>query len=97
MPKNMQSFMKFQQELERREIPKQTAYMLTKMYEQMLNLAEQVDMCANLILKTVESMDQVVNLNSVTQDRMKELKNFGKEDGIDVESVANDPEDEQKH
>mgnify|MGYP001564617391 CR=1 FL=1 len=92
-PKNMQSFMAFQKSLRDRGIDGQVAFVLTQMYEEMLHLGEQVDMCASLILTTVESMQGVVNLNEVTQRRMSDLANYGKEDGIEVKSVANDPSD----
>lgn len=89
----MMSLMQFQRQLEEREIPKQTAYMLATMYEQLLEVSKQLDQCTTIMLATVETMDKVVGSNELVLRQARALRAQGKEDGIDVRSVVNDPED----
>lgn len=90
----MMSFMQFQRELENRQIPKQTAFMLATVYENVFEMSKQLDTLSSLLLKTVETMQGVVGSNEVVLAQAKRLREFGKEDGIDVTSVVPDPETE---
>ncbi len=87
------TFMQFQKLLKDRGIDGHTAYILTIMYEQLIEMGKQLDMCANVTLATVETLENSVNLNEAVLQKVKGLRDFGKEDGIDVRSVVADPED----
>lgn len=89
----MMGLMQFQREMENREIPKQTAYMLGQAYEAIFEMSKQMDTMSDLILKMAETMENVVGSNELVLRQAQQLNKMGKEDGIDVRSVLNDPED----
>lgn len=89
----MMSLMQFQRELEHREIPKQTAYIMATMYENLLEVSKQLDQCTNIMLEMAKTMENVVGSNELVLRQAKALRAMGKEDGIDVRSVIPDPED----
>jgi hypothetical protein len=88
------SFNAFQRELEKREIgdPK-LRFILTLMYEQIAEVAKQGDQAAKVMLEMANSMEGIVGLHEETQRRLQQVARQGMEDGIDVSSVANEPEE----
>lgn len=89
----MMSLMQFQRQLEEREIPKQTAYMIGIMYENLLEVSKQLDQCTSIMLTMAKTMENVVGSNELVLRQAERLREAGKEDGIDVRSVLPDPED----
>lgn len=89
----MMPFNKFVQQLNNRGIDKQVAYMLTVLCEQQIELGKQLDACASIIEQMANSMQGLVALNARTQEGLEILMKRNQMDGVDVASVANDPED----
>lgn len=86
------TFNQFQQELKRRVDDPQLAYMLTMMYEHFIALAKQTDENAEVLLALATSMEGIVELHRHTQEGLKQVARGRMPDGIDVHSVANEPE-----
>lgn len=82
----------FQMELQRRNIPLQEVYMFTLVYDHLIHVASEVQENAKVILSVVESLQNVVQLNDVMQRRLSQVAKGMFTDGINVESVANDPD-----
>lgn len=68
------TFNQFQKELQKRGIEGHLAIVLTTMYEQVLEMGKQVDMCANTIASLADTVGNVVELHHVTQTRLGDLK-----------------------
>jgi predicted HTH domain antitoxin len=89
-------FNQFQKELRDRGIEGQTAYMMTLMYERIIDLSQQVVMASRLIDELATSLGNFVELHENTQRQLKTLMRHGRPDGVEVHSVAYDP-DESEH
>jgi hypothetical protein len=91
------TFNQFQKELRDRGIEGPMAYILTTMYERMSHMSSQMDELASLQLALANSMEGFVALHAQSSNDMDQLKarigGFGKTPGVDVHSVANEPED----
>jgi len=63
-------------------------YMLGLMYERQLDMGKQLDMCSELINALANSIQGMVGLHEVLDDRLKLLNRHvtGREDGISVDS-----------
>lgn len=92
----MLTFNEFQRQIKNRGIDPQTAYMFTLMFEYIIELNKQGDEQASLMLNLFEQMQRVVELNKSTLDLANKVKRQGKPEGVEVASVAYDP-DERKH
>lgn len=91
----MMSFNEFQRELQKREIPDNLAYILTLMYEQVVEVAKQGDMAGKIMLEMATTMENLTLLHQDTQQKVFEFRRSDRDDGIAVRSVANEPEKEQ--
>jgi len=89
----MLTFNEFQRELQKREIPDNIAYVLTMMYEQFGEMAKQNDAAAKIMLEMARTMENLTLLHHDTQKKVFEFKRGERDFGIDVNSVANEPED----
>lgn len=89
------TFNEFQRELQKRGIKPQEAYMFTLVYERLLQVSKQVEDNAQVVLSVVESLQGVVQLTDVMQRRLNNVARGFMSDGIQIESVANDPEDDR--
>lgn len=85
------TFNEFQRELQKRGIKPAEAYMFTLVYERLIQVSREVEEGAKVVLSVVESLQNVVQLNDVMQRRLNQVARGIFTDGIDVESVANDP------
>lgn len=85
------TFNEFQRELQKRGIKPAEAYMFTLVYERLIQVSREVEEGAKVVLSVVESLQNVVQLNDVMQRRLNQVARGMFTDGIDVESVANDP------
>lgn len=86
--------MEFQRELNNRKIDPQTAYMLSLVFERMLQLSKDMDGATSIIAELANSVQSFANLHVHTQGQIKELLRRGRPDGVEVQSVRNDPERE---
>jgi len=86
-------FNEFQRVLNDRGIDERTAYVLTLMYEQISEISGQMDDASKILLKMAETMEGLTGLHESTQQRVREMMGRGKDIGVDLRSVANDPED----
>ena len=78
----------FNRELQNRVSDPGLRYMLGLMYERQLDMAKQVDICSEIINQLANTMQNMVGLHEVLDDRMKELNKHihGREAGISVSS-----------
>lgn len=88
----MTTFNEFQMELQKRDIKPAEAYMFTLVYERLIQVAQEVEQSAKVVLEVVNSLQGVVELNEVMQRRLNQVSRGMFTDGINVESVANDPD-----
>lgn len=88
------SFNEFQRELIKREIPKNQAYMFTLIYERLVDTSQQLDEMARLLTTFADGMTKVITIQQADQRSLSTLikRVQGHTDGIEVKSVANDPE-----
>lgn len=84
----MTSWNEFNKELQNRVSDQGLRYMLGLMYERQLDLAKQLDMCTEIINELANTMQGMVGLHEVLDDRLKMLNRHvtGREDGISVDS-----------
>lgn len=68
------TFNQFQVQLRKLGIEGPMANILTTMYEQMRENAEQLDMCAGLIQQLVLTVNNLVGLNEALEGKMSALK-----------------------
>lgn len=87
------TFNEFQKQLINRKIDPQVAYMLTVMYEQITHVAQQGGEQSKLLLELANSMQGLVKLSESQIRDIAILKRGGRPDGVEVESVAHDPND----
>jgi len=87
------TFNEFVRELERRDIPKQTAYMLTLMFERQTEAEKQLLLCTKLLEGLVQTVANFTLLHEATQGQVQQLMRMGRPDGIEVHSVVNDPDE----
>ncbi len=92
------TFNQFQQELTRRNIEPQTAYMLAVIYEQMVEMGQQQEEMAKLMVTFAEGVAKVISMHQSDQQTLgkiaKRVGEYGKTPGVDVSSsVVDDPSD----
>lgn len=78
----------FNRELQKRVNDPGLRYMLGLMYERQLDMAKQLDMCSELINALANTIQGVVGLHDILDDRLKMLNRHitGREDGVSVSS-----------
>lgn len=91
----MTTFNEFQRELQKRNIDPQSAYMFTLVYERLIETQRELTTCTRLLSQMTDSMAGFVQLNEMQQGQIKQLLRHGRPDGIEIESVANDPNDRE--
>ena len=89
----MMSFNEFQRELRAHGVDGPMAYFLTLLYERLIETENQLTMCAKVVEQIATSMEGFVQLNEVQQREMRKFIRGGRPDGVEVASVANEPED----
>lgn len=90
------SFNEFQRELQRRNIPDNVAYMLTLIYERLVQLAQEGNQQSKIVLSLATSLQAVVDITEADRKNIKALARGGIPDGVDVHSVAIDPDEHKK-
>lgn len=90
------TFNEFQRELRSKNIDGPTAYILTLVYERLGECIKQQDEMANVILMVTEQLQRFVTLRELDMKDINNIKKkvgmIGRTDGVDVHSVANEPE-----
>lgn len=90
---SIMTFNEFQRALQKRGIEPKVAYMFTLIYEQMVELSKHGDEAAVIMLDMARAMEGIVGLHETTKSHVEALARRGQTDGIDVASVANEPEE----
>lgn len=84
----------FNRQLQNRVSDPGLRYMLGMMYERQLDMSKQIDMCAEICNALANTIQGIVGLHEILDDRMKELNKHihGREDGVSVSSepITND-------
>lgn len=92
----MPTYNEFQRELQRHNIEAPVAYMFTMMYEQMSEMGKQLDDMAKIVELFANQLQGFVTLREIDAKDLEVLKkrlgSYGKVDGVEVKSVANEPE-----
>ena len=68
------TFNQFKKQLTDRNIEPHTAIMLATVYEQVLEMAKQIDMMSNIVGSLADTVGNVVELHSVTQGHVKDMR-----------------------
>ena len=89
----MITFNEFQRELRSLGVDGPLAYFLTLIYERLIETENQLTLCTRLVDSMATSMEGFVQLNEVQQRELRMLIRGGRPDGVEVASVANEPED----
>jgi hypothetical protein len=79
----------FNKQLQNRVSDPGTRYCLGIVYERILDIAKQMDMCASVVTEMASTMNSFVSLNEVFDERLKALNKHvkGQTEGVEVESV----------
>jgi hypothetical protein len=88
------TFNEFQRELRAHGVEGPPAYFFTLLYERLIETENQLTLCARLVENMATSMQGFVQLNEVQQREMRQFIRGGRPDGVEVASVANEPEDD---
>lgn len=92
------TFNQFTKELERRGIDQQTAFMLATVYERLIQQQKLIEDQASVLVQFANQLQGFVQLHGRTQEGLQRVMKGNRPDGVELGSVANDPEDEpQKH
>jgi len=90
------TFNEFQRELKKRDIPDNQAYVFTLLYERLSEVLQQQEEMAKLLLTYGDALAKMALMSQHDQKTLSTLaKRAGmvnKQDGVDVASVANEPE-----
>lgn len=86
----------FNKHLQNRVSDPGVRYCLGIVYERLLDVAKQVDMCAEICTALAETMNNFVALNEQFDQRLKTLNKHvkGQVDGVELSSVSLNDDDE---
>jgi hypothetical protein len=88
----MMTFNEYQKKLRDMGIDPKIAWHLTYLYENMVEISNQMDEMTGVLVKTIETVRNVVDLHEVTQEKVQKLARGRMPDGVDVHSVLPEPE-----
>jgi hypothetical protein len=88
------TFNEFQRELRAHGVDGPPAYFFTLLYERLIETENQLTLCAKVVQQMATSMEGFVQLNEVQQREVRKFIRGGRPDGIEVASVATEPEDD---
>jgi hypothetical protein len=85
----MHDWNEFNRELQNRVSDPGTRYCLGLIYERLLDIAKQMDMCANVTTEMASVMNNFVSMNEAFDDRLKQLHKHikGDTEGVELRSV----------
>jgi hypothetical protein len=87
------TFNEFQRELRKRELDPKLEYLFTMLYEQQAEIIKQQDLLGQALLDMTGTVASFVKLHEATQKKVMQIARQGRPEGVDVFSVANDPDD----
>jgi hypothetical protein len=89
----------FNKQLQNRVSDPGVRYCLGIVYERLLDISKQMDMCASVTTEMAQVMNNFVALNEVFDSRLKELNKHvkGEVDGVSLESVPLTNDDYKKN
>lgn len=90
------TFNEFQKELNKRISDPQVVYMLTFMFEQLVNLQQQQEQVGTVLVQFADQLSSFVSLHERTQEGLQKILRGGRPDGVEVMSAALDDPD-KKH
>jgi hypothetical protein len=88
------TFNEFQRELRAHGVEGPAAYFFTLLYERLIETENQLTLCARLLGDIATAMEGFAQLNEVQQRELRMFLRGGRPDGVEVASVANEPEDD---
>lgn len=88
----MATFNEFQRELQKRNISPENAYMFTLVYERLAQVMKAQEELAKAVTSIAGNLADFVTLREQDQAVLKRLAKGMLEAGVDVYSVANEPE-----
>jgi hypothetical protein len=86
-------FNEFNRRLEKCHLDEDTKYLMSHLFETVVELNKQMDSAASLLTEFARTIGNVVDLHGDTQAKVNKLMNRGKTEGVDVYSVRREPED----
>jgi hypothetical protein len=86
------TFNEFNIRLQKCHLDPDTKFILTHMFEVQIEYSKQLDLSAKMIEQLAQAVVGFVQLNEVMQNDLKRLIRGGRPDGVEVHSVANEPE-----
>jgi hypothetical protein len=91
------SFNEFQKELNKYVTDQGLRYLFTLVYERMSETARQVDQSVDLMVTFASALEKITHMHQSDQKTVGELARraglINKPAGVDVQSVANEPDD----
>jgi hypothetical protein len=69
-------------------------YVVTFLYEAFNEQQKQLDMMSNIVTMMAKLNKRTLDDNASLKDRVHDLEHFGDVSGVDVSSVAQEPEDD---
>ena len=85
--------LEFNRILDNAHLSPQAKHLLTYQRELIIEQGKQLNMCVSIVNSLAETVARFVNLHEATQEKVREMVNAGKEEGVDVYSEAiDDPE-----
>lgn len=85
-------FNEFNRRLKDANVSPQLSFLMTHLFEVMVEVNKQMNTLTSLQVKLAESLQNIVHLSEADRRLMSQAMGFGKMEGIEVSSVANDPE-----
>ena len=82
--------LEFKRILDNAHLSPQAKHLLTHQREVMIEQGRQLTMCVQLCETLAGTIARFVNLHESTQEKVREMINAGKEEGVDVRSEAID-------
>lgn len=92
----MATFNEFQRELQKRNIDPNTAYMFTLVYERLAHVMKEHEQFAKALMQIAVNLQDFVTVREQDRALIERVMKGQREPGVDVVSVANDPDD-KKH
>lgn len=88
-------FNEFQRRLHHCHLDKETKFILSHMFEVQIEFSKHLDIATSIITQLTDKISTVLGINETLMGQIKELQRRGIMDGVSVESVTNEPEDDK--
>jgi phage-related minor tail protein len=88
-------FNEFNRRLYHCHLDPETKFLLTHMFEVQVEFSKHLDVATTLMGQLADKIQTVLGINDALIEGIRELQRRGMADGVEVHSVANDPEDDK--